>query len=197
MITLADKEKEVFGREYTTSDWNESMVSELKDPYYLVHYYYPIKDIFDNVYKLTSLIGKTRRDKNGNTMLDAMALSEDEMDYFNDFCREGADEVYKNIYAYMDNRFKSYFYDSADDVKSFPESIHFIIKHYGWVTENSLDSTDMLIKKSIVDYVVFKWMSFISPEESVQFGMVFQTDLAKLRSSMGEHYTLSRTSHPF
>ena len=197
MIALLEKEFEIFVRDYVSSVWDNGRINELKEPYYLVHYYYPFEELFEKVFRLTSKIGENRFDKNGNHRLDAIALTKDDYEYFEEFCSEASDEVYKVLFAYMDNSFKSYFYDSKDSEKSFVNSVHYIIKKYDWVTENSLEGTDKLIKKSICDYIIFKWFSIVLPEEATIYYSFFEKDLEKLKLSVGEHYCLQRTSHPF
>ena len=39
MIALLEKELEIFGRDYVSSVWDNGRINELKEPYYLVHYY--------------------------------------------------------------------------------------------------------------------------------------------------------------
>lgn len=101
--------------EYTGSgidEWGEQ--DELRHPYRVIHYYYPIDGIAEEVYKRTSVIGKTRRTKDGKSLMSDIALTPDEREEFMSLCRNASTEVYSVIEPFIDDGVLSCFFDEDD-----------------------------------------------------------------------------------
>lgn len=199
-MIIKDEQQELrYSHNYVGSVMAEDeRIRPLKDPYMVVHYYYPIEELFNRVHQITSLIGKHRRDENGNNMLDIIALTEDERHIFDEFCLQASNEVYKKISPYMWNERQSYIYD--DEVSpnmEFVNSVHYIINKPQWVKENSMQVTDKLIEESIVNYIIYKWFLICNQGEAELYYNEFNNKLTNLKVSLSEYHTMSVNSHPF
>lgn len=86
---------------------------QLREPKRLIHYYYPLDMLREEVYKRTSMIGKYRLTKEGENMLDATALTQDESDTFDFLAEDGAHEVFEKIIAYTDDKLRSFLYNDG------------------------------------------------------------------------------------
>lgn len=86
----------------------------LREPKRFVHYYYPLDDLAEEIYKRTSVIGKHRKDKeSGESRLDEIALTQDEIETFDFLAQDAAHEVFEKIIAYTDDKIRSIFYNDG------------------------------------------------------------------------------------
>lgn len=85
----------------------------LRVPFRVLHYYYPLSLIRDEVYRRTSLLGKHRRDKDGATLLDDLVLSVDDDVSFMRLCRAASEAVLGKLMPYTRRGVRCYFFDDA------------------------------------------------------------------------------------
>lgn len=136
MIALYDKglPEEMHGyRRFGTDCRGE--VRELRSAVRVVHYYYPLSMLEEEMYKRTSQTGKHRRDGNGNNMLDEIALTGDENFMFDTLCRDAAEEMYRVCAPFMDERRRSFFYGEDGRTVKYVEGAggEVAVKKYDWV----------------------------------------------------------------
>lgn len=117
----------------------------LREPKKPIHYYFPIKDIFDYVYRKTSLIGKSRKTKEGISRLDEIALTQDEYDTFLDIANDAGLEVFTKINGFVSNDEPSYLFNDGVD------NTHIRYKNNGKeITLNSFSSKNYALKTNII-----------------------------------------------
>ena len=112
-----------------------------------------MEDVFDSVYRTTSLIGKHRKTKEGISRLDDIALTQDEYDTFLDLANDAGLEVFTKINAFINNEQPSYIFNDGVN------NTHIRFKNNGKaITVNSLTSknyalkTNITFNSAIVDY---------------------------------------------
>ncbi len=87
----------------------------LKEPKRFIHYFYPFSDLQDKVYMRTSLIGKHRKTKEGEHLLDDIALTKDEQETFDMLIKDASEEVFEKIIAYTDDRKRSLLFNDGEN----------------------------------------------------------------------------------
>ena len=85
----------------------------MREPKKRIHYFFPLEDVFDSVYRTTSLIGKHRKTKEGISRLDDIALTQDEYDTFLDLANDAGLEVFTKINAFINNEQPSYIFNDG------------------------------------------------------------------------------------
>ena len=125
----------------------------LREPKKRIHYFFPLEDVFNSVYRTTSLIGKHRKTKEGISRLDDIALTQDEYDTFLDLANDAGLEVFTKINAFINNEQPSYIFNDGVN------NTHIRFKNNGkTITVNSLTSknyalkTNITFNSAIVDY---------------------------------------------
>lgn len=73
----------------------------LKHPFRVVEFYYPIETIKEEVYKRTSIIGKFRANKEGQSLFDLYSLSSDDLETFMMLLRQAADDIAQVLQPFM------------------------------------------------------------------------------------------------
>ncbi len=125
-------------------------VSTLKYPLQILHYYYPINIISEEVYKRTSMIGKYAYTKEGVNLLDRLSLSPDEYDIFLQLCREASDDIYQVCFPFL-----------APDVDSFrfnhtSSTIDYAQKGITFVAGDYIEVLDITTGERTALYVALK-----------------------------------------
>ena len=120
---------------------------ELRTPVRVVHYYYPLSMLEEEVYKRTSYIGKHRTDaveSAGSNMLDAVALTRDERPMFLTLCRDAADEVYRLIEPFVYDPRTSFFFNEEGTAVKYIEGAGggISIRKGDWVEYHADSQTD-------------------------------------------------------
>lgn len=91
-------------------------IRPLRVPVQAMHFYYPIESIFDEVNRRTSLIGRHRKTQDGSaTLLDSIALTDDERETFDVLCRKAAIDVFDKLIAYSSRHYQSFFYNEGSN----------------------------------------------------------------------------------
>lgn len=152
---------------------------QLREPKRLIHYYYPLDMLREEVYKRTSMIGKYRLTKEGENTLDAMALTQDESDTFDFLAEDGAHEVFEKIIAYTDDRVRSFIYnDGADNTMKRTESLGNTIRN------GKLTTSDDIVNGSITYTYTFNTGKALGDGE--QIVLVFSGKY-RVRNFMGRN----------
>lgn len=82
----------------------------LKHPYRMVQFYFPADAIREEVYKRTSVLGKYRTNKDGQSLFDLYTLSQDEASTFDMLLRQAADELNLVLQPFMLRDTESFIY---------------------------------------------------------------------------------------
>jgi len=142
--------------------------SRLKDPYKFIHFYYPIKDVAEEVYKMSSMIGSKRPTEAAPHQIDFYSLSEDEQTTFNSLCKNASIRVFDVMMGYTDRRIDCYQYNEGDvpfsksennglsiNVTSVTPTYSSTSVQYNKIISNSVSSaqghTDLTREKFLVD----------------------------------------------
>lgn len=125
MIAFYSSGLEPLQAEYESHAIDEhGYLRRLREPKRFVHYYYPLDDLREEVYKRTSMIGKHTTNDDGSNRLDSIAFSQDEDEQFEYIVNDGAHEIFEKIIAYTDDRVRSFIYnDGADNTMKRAESL--------------------------------------------------------------------------
>lgn len=117
----------------------------LREPKKPIHYYFPIKNVFDSVYRKTSLIGKSRKTKEGFSRLDEIALTQDEDDIFLDIANDAGLEIFTKVNGFVSNDEPSYLFNDGVD------NTHIRYKNNGKeITLNSFSSKNYALRTNII-----------------------------------------------
>ena len=88
----------------------------------IMSYYYPIKDIAEEVYKRTSYIGRSRPTEEGNHILKLVAMTRDEGDIFESYLQDAVVTIYDSICCYGRTIAQSIIFDQFSNTIALKEN---------------------------------------------------------------------------
>jgi len=134
-------------RIYDATDDEYLTIEEFIDAYdeddtntYYVQFLYKLDTLFDLTKERTALRGKYARDEQGNSLLNAYAMTDDEEDLFDRFLEIGSGELFRKLNAWTKNVFKSYQYKALHDFGGTEETVYHTGTVTGWANPNLTDS---------------------------------------------------------
>ena len=140
MIAFYSSGLEPLQAEYESHAIDEhGYLRRLREPKRFVHYYYPLDDLREEVYKRTSMIGKHTTNDDGSNRLDSIAFTQDEAEQFEYIVNDGAHEIFEKIIAYTDDRVRSFIYnDGANNTMKRTESLGNTIRNGKLTTSDDI-----------------------------------------------------------
>ncbi len=136
---------------------NEKIAGDPK----IISFYYKVSDMFDMAQMWTMYKAINKIDQEGKDLLDSLAITDDEEDFFNSLLNDGASEVFEHFLKYMKTitnaigLFVSY--TPSGGVAA--DSIYVKIIDHEAYNPNNINAVDRSLEKCIRFYVLKEWFS--------------------------------------
>lgn len=145
-----------------------------------VHFWYGIPSIQDEVEKRSSFLGKCRRTEEAAHLLDLIAMTKDETELFIPFLKKAAAQVFDVLEKYTNGVKDAY------EIQHVPECvIHYRMRLPYSSNENNVKTADEAIFETLVDYILFEWLSVAYPSEAETYLAKATEDQKAISSRLG------------
>ncbi len=147
MIQLYNNDTDTFSPLYRTAFEN---LDEMIDPQtedstvYDLVFFASLTDIFNIAKRRSAIRGRFAKDEQGNSLIEKLAITDDERDWYDDVLPQGAVEVYKKLSAFAKNVTDAYKYGVSFGVKNASGTIESVADTV--ITDSSLSLVPSALK---------------------------------------------------
>lgn len=129
----------------------------------IIHFYYPIEKLRDEVEMKTSYLGRFRKTESAAHLLDMLHMSKDEADLFNSYLKTGMSLIFGRIGKYTKNLHNAYRFEPelADTVSPYEDSVHYTIEWGDGYNQNYIEPLNQHIFDTLVWYIIWRWLMLV------------------------------------
>jgi len=143
---------------------------------------YTGREVFNEVQQISQYNARLNKDKEGNINLD-VAFSEDQMEYFNSYCKDAANSISMPFLKVNYRDLESYSFVALTE--NYVGIVKVSVTDYGYVKNHTLNTLDGTIKTGIIHFIVGMWYSHIGLQElSNEYRKSFEESLLKINYAM-------------
>lgn len=162
------------------NDYLEELVAN-PDGSYLVIFLHDLDQLFTEVKKKTAYRGRFARGDKGQSLLEQIAITDDERSYFDSVIQSAGPEVMTKLSAWARNIDQAYRYNVTFNYSQEKYIVFMISMSDAWDPYN-LEGVDKAIQQALVSYVVKHWYYDNRYSEDFAAEEVFhQAELNKIR----------------
>ena len=165
-------------------EYLDGLSANATDSYFVV-FLVNISDLFVAVKKKTALRARFAKGQNGESLLDQLVMTDDELDFFTDTIKQGAPGVFRKLSAWAKLIDQAYKHDVTfgDDAVS-KYIIYSISMDLNWDI-NMLQGVDNSIWNALVSYAVKTWyyLNRYAEDYEAEEGQ-YQVEISNIRSQL-------------